>query len=276
MPHEFEAGAANIGRRIAARLHARESELRAQWAASHPVRHFLIDGLLPDEEVLGVYRAVPETSLLLHKKSLRESKSVGVAIDRYDPRIGEWLLAFQHPEVIEAIGAITGLREMEGDPSLYASGISVMERGDFLNPHIDNSHDGDQRLYRVLNLLYYVSPEWKLANGGNLELWPASLKEPHVVESRFNRLVVMATDDTSWHSVRRVVSDGRRVCLSNYYFSPKSPASYEYRNVTSFRGRPEEPFKRIVLRVDAALLNALGRIAPGLLKRHRHRRSAGA
>ena len=46
-----------------------------------------------------------------------------------------------------------------------------MGRNGFLNPHIDNSHDGDIRLYRALNLLYYVFPSWQRSNGGNLELW---------------------------------------------------------------------------------------------------------
>jgi Rps23 Pro-64 3,4-dihydroxylase Tpa1-like proline 4-hydroxylase len=272
MAHDFSSGAAAIGARIAARLRESQSDLRAQWHASTPVRHFFLDDLLAPEAVHALYADIPAKDSLLHKKSLRERKWVGVAIDRYERSIGEHLLAFQRPEVIDAIAAITGLRAMEADPSLYASGISMMEKGDFLNPHLDNSHDGDQRLYRVLNLLYYVSPDWSLDRGGNLELWSKDLTTPHVIESRANRLVVMATDDTSWHSVQRVISDAPRICFSNYYFSPLSPRSYEYRQVTSFRGRPEETWKRLLLRVDAALLNAVGHALPFLLKRNRHRR----
>jgi Rps23 Pro-64 3,4-dihydroxylase Tpa1-like proline 4-hydroxylase len=272
MVQDSGAGPEEIGRRIAARLRESEEDLRAQWTSSSPVRHFFIDDLLPADQVLEVYRDIPPKTSLMQKKSLRESKWVGVAIDRYPPSIGQHLLAFQSAEVIDVIARITGLRSMEPDPSLYASGISVMERGDFLNPHIDNSHDGDQRLYRVLNLLYYVSPDWTLERGGNLELWTSALDQPRVIESRFNRLVVMGTDDTSWHSVQRVVSNEARVCFSNYYFSPLAPGSHEYRNVTSFRGRPEELFKRVLLRADAALLNAIGHALPFLLKRNRHRR----
>jgi hypothetical protein len=33
------------------------------------------------------------------------------------------------------------------------------------------------------------------------ELWTAALDRPMIIESRCNRLFVMATDDTSWHSV---------------------------------------------------------------------------
>ena len=72
----------------------------------------------------------------------------------------------------------------------------------------------------MLNLLFYVTPDWELKNGGNLELWGDSLKnEPTVIESKFNRLIVMATHQRSWHSVNKVEGDTIRCCISNYYFS---------------------------------------------------------
>ena len=169
------------------------------------------------------------------------------------------------------VTAITGLSGSRADPTLYASGISVMTKSDYLRPHLDNSHDGDQQLYRVANLLFYVSPDWRLENGGNLELWDLEVRRGTPIESRFNRLVIMETNPTSWHSVSRVVADGRRMCVSNYYFSPRSPTGRDYRNVTSFLGRPEEPLVRALLRADTALLNAIGRAMPFLLKRNPHR-----
>jgi Rps23 Pro-64 3,4-dihydroxylase Tpa1-like proline 4-hydroxylase len=262
-----------IAEKIAARLRKDEAALRRQWSQSVPVRHFVVDNLLSPSEAEEVYRNRPASDLLKKKQSLRESKWVGVEIDRYDPSIGECLLAFQHPEVLAAVAAITGVQTLHPDPSLYASGISVMEQNDFLNPHIDNSHDGDQKQYRVLNLLYYVSPDWKLSNGGNLELWTPDLKTPTVVESCFNRLVVMGTTNKSWHSVQRVTAPSPRVCISNYYFANAAIGGTDYRNVTSFRGRPEETMKRILLRADSALLNAVGKVFPFLLTRNKHRRT---
>ena len=53
---------------------------------------------------------------------------------------------------------------LEFDETLYAGGISLMKNKDFLNPHLDNSHDKDKKKYRRLNLLYYVTPDWKYEN----------------------------------------------------------------------------------------------------------------
>ena len=58
--------------------------------------------------------------------------------------------------------------------NLYASGLSMMFKNDYLNPHIDNSHDARKK-YRRLNLLFYVSPDWNYDNGGNFELWDESV-----------------------------------------------------------------------------------------------------
>ena len=97
-----------------------------------------------------------------------------------------------------------------------------MGKENFLNPHLDNSHNKDRNLWRVLNLLYYVTPGWKLENGGNLELWPNGIKNPSItIESRCNRLIVMSTHQKSWHSVSKVQTDIPRCCISNYYFSKR-------------------------------------------------------
>ena len=140
------------------------------------------------------------------------------------------------------------------DANLYAGGISMMGRGQFLNPHLDNSHDKDRSLWRVLNLLYYVTPDWKEANGANLELWPDGLQQPPVtIGSTFNRLAVMATHNGSLHSVSPVTAEGYRCCVSNYYFSPNPLQATDTFHVTTFRGRPGNRFSDAVLLLDSWL-----------------------
>ncbi len=257
---------------IADRLERQREDLTTQWRSATPVRHLIVDDLLPLGDVEDLSAAMPDPARLLLKSSLRERKRVGVQVNDYHPAVGAHLFAFQDRRVVDNVAVITGLVGSEPDPTLYNSGISTMLKDDFLNPHIDNSHDGDQRNFRVLNLLYYVSPGWALENGGNLELWDEGLAKPVTIHSRFNRLVIMETNPRSWHSVSHVLVAEPRMCVSNYYFSKESPTGRPYRNVTSFRGRPEDPLlQRVLLRADAVMLNGLGRIAPCLLTRNRHR-----
>jgi Rps23 Pro-64 3,4-dihydroxylase Tpa1-like proline 4-hydroxylase len=256
---------------IADRIAHLEAQLRENWLTSAPVRHFVVDELLEPSWVHSLAGEFPEVEDMILRSSIRERKRVGIAVDQYARSVKDALYAFQDPRVVDVVARITGYR-VQPDPTLYASGISVMAAGDFLNPHIDNSHDGDRKRYRALNLLFYVSPDWSLAKGGNLELWDRGIRHPHVIESRFNRLVVMETNQASWHSVNQVRVSEPRKCVSNYYFSTEPPGGRPYFNVTTFAGRPEEPFKRIALGVmDGVLLNTLGRTFPFLTKRTKHR-----
>ena len=179
----------------------------------------------------------------------------------------EAIYAFQMPEVVQRIERLTQIKALEPDDMLYAGGISMMAPGHFLNPHIDNSHDKFRQRYRVLNLLYYVSPDWDQPRGCNLELWQTGPEgKPTTVISRFNRLVVMITRRTSWHSVSRNVSDEDRCCVSNYYFSRVPLGGTDYYHVTSFRGRPEQPVRDVVLRADNWLRTVIRTKFPGLFK----------
>lgn len=256
---------------IAVRLQRDQASLLAAWRSARPVRHFVVDEVLPLEWLAELHSVLPEPGSLTFKSSLRERKRVGVALRSYAELVGDALFAFQADAVVTAIAAITGLGGLRADPTLYASGLSAMSKGDFLNPHVDNSHDGDQASYRVLNLLLYATPGWSEGDGGSLELWEPSLRGRVPIPALGNRLVVMETGPGSWHSVDRIRVAKTRWCVSNYYFSEVSVDGSSYRHVTTFAGRPEEPWKRLVLAVDGAVLNGLARLFPGLLRRTKHR-----
>ncbi|MGI8884199.1 MAG: 2OG-Fe(II) oxygenase, partial [Pyrinomonadaceae bacterium] len=155
---------------------------------------------------------------------------------------------------------LTDIKDAVGDPNLYAGGISAMAKGHFLQPHLDNSHDYEQKDYRILNLLYYITPDWKAENGGNLELWDNDVNERVEIPSLFDRLVLMSTNDKSWHSVNEIKADGVRCCVSNYYFSANSPNGYETTHVTYFKARPEQKLRRIVTAVDSNVRTALRKV----------------
>lgn len=223
-------------------------------------RFATIDQLLPNEVAQKIADAFPSGREMRFLDSFRERKYTSKSLENFDTIISDITFSFQDERVIDKISEITGIREAVGDPQLYAGGISSMERGHFLNPHLDNSHDGDRLNYRVLNLLYYISPGWEPENGGNLELWDEKVRRHVEIPSLFNRLVLMATNDRSWHSVNRVRSDSARNCISNYYFSPNSPNGYETFHVTYFMARPEQKFRRIITRIDSEMRTMLRRI----------------
>lgn len=251
------------------RILSQKSSLISQYKSSQSeIGYFYLDDVLPKDIALLIYNSFPSKEETILKKSLREFKRVAVQMDRYNPILEEIIYAFQDTRIVKIIGEITNIKNPFPDENLYAGGISIMEEYNYLNPHLDNSHDKDRNKWRVLNLLYYVTPNWEEKYGGNLELWPNGLGNTSVtIHSKFNRLVIMATHNASWHSVSPVTYDGVRCCVSNYYFSDSPIRESDRFHVTSFRGRPGQYCIDKILQVDSRLRMELRKVfKQGLIK----------
>lgn len=247
---------------IFSRVKENEAQIKAQYLASKDtIGYFYVDDLLPESIALNIFESFPKSDEMVLKKSIRENKYVASQMDKYPPILEEIIFAFQDQRIVETIASILEIKSVFPDPNLYAGGLSMMGNKQFLNPHLDNSHDKDRNRWRVLNLLYYVTPNWKEEYGGNLELWPNGLKNnPVTIHSKFNRLAIMATHNHSIHSVSPVVHEGYRCCVSNYYFSNEPLLESDRFHVTSFRGRPENKVVDSILQLDTWLRMNLRKI----------------
>lgn len=245
----------DISEHIYNQLQLHKADLSKQYNMSkNTVGYFYIDNLLPKELALKCADLFPKPSEMRLLKSIREHKHVSAQMDKHHPILEAVIYAFQDQKVVNVINEICGLTTLQPDKSLYAGGLSLMEKNQFLNPHLDNSHDAERQLWRALNLLYYVTPNWETKNGGHLEIWPNGLKkDPIVIESKFNRLAVMATHKSSWHSVSPVLLDEERRCISNYYFTEEPLLVEDKFHVTTYKGRPNESFKDVILTLDGEL-----------------------
>lgn len=262
-----------LARDIAQRLG--QADIAGQWAARNmgtETRYAIVDNLLPTEQVEAIHDAFAVSGeAFTQLSSFRERKRTSARFDALPPVLREITFAFQQPEVVRLIAEQIDLVGIAGDPTLYAGGVSMMGRGDFLNPHIDNSHNAARNCYRRVNLLYYVTPDWREADGGNLELWDRDVSAPLTLHSRFNRLVLMETNRRSWHSVSPVRVDRNRCCVSNYYFSRQSPLGRDYFHVTSFSARPEQRARRVLASIDAMARSVAGHLGLGRGRRHAFR-----
>lgn len=232
---------------------------------------FYIDDLLPTDLAKQCFNVFPDKTEMKRLKSIRECKYVSAQMDKHDKLLEQVIYAFQDHRIVRLISDICGVNNLFADESLYAGGISLMSKDNFLNPHLDNSHDADRNRWRVLNLLYYVTPDWRMENGGNLELWVnGPKKEPVLIESKFNRLIIMSTHGMSWHSVNKVNIDGARCCLSNYYFSNAPLKASDKFHVTKYKGRPNELFNNLVLDIDASLRTVIRKIFKKGIRKNPH------
>lgn len=263
----------NIKKIIIDRFILDKKNLTQSWEESSKqvgTKFLVVDDLISEELCLKIYNAFPkEEKNFLQINSFREKKQTSAKIHDYEKILSEITYAIQDNEFINIISNITDIDKLESDPALYAGGLSMMGKGDYLNPHIDNSHDKDRKIYRRLNLLFYVTPNWELNNGGNFELWNKAVTKKNTIISKFNRLVIMETNKTSWHSVSEVKVDNIRCCVSSYFYTQISPDSSNYFHVTSFTGRPNEKIKRVYGYIDNLMRNSFSKIT-GLGRNKKH------
>lgn len=261
-----------LAKLILDRINRDKELLKQQYGKSRSkIGYFYIDDLLPIEITHAINNQFPIQKEMILKKSLREYKYIAAQMNKYHPILEEIIYAFQNKKIVNCIKDICGIDNLYPDEHLYAGGISSMKRGQFLNPHLDNSHDKDRNKWRVLNLLYYVTPEWNDENGGHLELWPNGLKKQQTtLHSKFNRLIVMATHKASWHSVSPVLANSSRNCVSNYYFSNTPISNNEEFHVTTFRGRPEQIITNQILKMDSFLRMNIRKVFKKGIKENPH------
>ncbi len=242
-------------------------KLQDEYSNSSKINHIIIDDLLPLEIASKLDNYFPDKQNLSLLSGPQERKYIAVDWESKSKFVEECLYAFQDEKIINIISEICKIEELKGDPELYAGGVSYMNKGCFLNPHIDNSHDRLRENYRRLNLLYYVSTSLsKISDGGDLLLFPNGLKFDEIkIPAKFNRLVIMRTDNKSIHAVNPIQSPiAIRKCISNYYFSLSSPLSYDYYHSTSFRGFRGEKYKDFYLRLNAKIRTSVKKISGNL------------
>ncbi len=230
------------------------SFLRNKYEKSGSINHLIIDNLLPNEIASQLNFDFPEEEELNHLNKIAENKYVGIYFSDGHKLVQECLYAFQEKNLLEIMSKITNIKHLISDTELYAGGVSSMSKGCFVNPHIDNSHDRNLENYRRLNLLYYVNKDWNPKNdGGELVLYPEGIKKKEKeIICKFNRLVIMKTDNKSIHGVKKILSKTKtRKCISNYYFSKKSPSGGRYYHSTSFYGFRKEFIKGTYLELNA-------------------------
>lgn len=108
-----------------------------------------------------------------------------------------------------------------------------------------------QGLFRRLNILIYLNPEWDARWAGQLELWDRDVQRClHSVAPIHNRCVVFGTTDFSFHGVAavRCPPGFARKSFAAYYYTREAPRdSVGERRETLFVARPNEYMKRHVL-----------------------------
>lgn len=246
-------------------LESQSDDYAQRFAQAKPCQHIVIDEFIEGEIANKAFQNFPKMEEMDTLKDFRQHKAQDPAIDKFHPVFGEIIFQHLHSErFLKILSKITGICDLIADHQLYAAGLAQGGNGSFLNIHIDNSSHPVTHHYRRLNLLLYLNKNWAEEKGGHLELWSSDMSQSVAILPVFNRMVIFATDNQSWHGYRRVnTPDGdTRKSINIYYFTEESPNQTDYYHITSFRARKNEIVNQALYPLDNMVRTLVRKIRP--------------
>ena len=132
------------------------------------------------------------------RRVLLGSRSFASAIHRYDPLFAELFAELEGDAFVARLRALTGIADLRADPSRDGAGVHQGVRGSVLDLHADfNGILAEGRtLYRRLNVIVYVSAEWRDDRDGALELYERTCSRVEArIPCRFNTALIVEVHD---------------------------------------------------------------------------------
>ncbi len=133
--------------------------------------------------------------------SIVQSKKVALNIRNQIPESANKVIDFFQGESFKKfLEEITGIKDVQEDPTMLGGGIHRTTQGGRLEIHADfNIHPATGK-HRRINALLYLNSDWKPEHKGELELWSKDMmKCEKKIEPISNRLVIFRITDDAFH-----------------------------------------------------------------------------
>lgn len=220
---------------------------------AEPFPHIVVDNFLPEallDEVIGEFPNPEEWPQHPEWRAANRTDAIKLSANRdwmLGPTTRHLLNQFNSAVFINFLEKLTSIEGLVPDPHYFGGGIHQIEAGGFLKIHADFNVHNRLKLDRRLNALLYLNRDWEEDWGGQLELWDPQMQNAvRKIKPDFNRLVVFATTDISYHGHPDPLTcppGVRRRSLALYYYTNGRPESEKSEShSTLHQVRPGEDF----------------------------------
>ncbi|WP_417528778.1 2OG-Fe(II) oxygenase [Marinomonas shanghaiensis] len=190
----------------------KSDEFRQSFESSNLHKHVCIDDFF---ELVVAQKLLDEFPPFDNTKAIDEFGDVGPKcvhnnIQTLGPAYKELHTYIHSTEFLSAISSFTGIPDLLPDPNLYGGGTHENLDGAELDPHVDFNYDPITLHHRRLNVLFYLNHEWQEEWGGGIEFhsdptqWPKENDRVISFNCLFNRCVIFATNEDSWHGFQKI------------------------------------------------------------------------
>jgi hypothetical protein len=241
-------------------------ELRLEVRVAAPFPHLLIDNFLEPHFARQVCESFPSfeeaRKIGLAFRTVNEKAKVQITDEaRFPEPVRELAGLLASDSWRDTVSSIFEIPNLLADDELLGGGMHQTGPRGRLDVHIDFNYIAERQLYRRLNILVFLNPDWKPEWGGFLELWDRDVQQCHrSFEPVFNRCVIFETSEISYHGVTAVTCPPgeARKSFAAYYYTRERPEHWSGEaHSTVFRSRPNEVVKgRVLMPAEKALRSA--------------------
>ena len=214
---------------------------RSNYALANPFPHIVIDDFIPNDLAIQCYNQMSQ-----HEDWMFDSM-MGYPEDERDSQVNKWwtpydsdsknkiesdmpavwkcLQYFNSRPFLLFLENLTGIKDLIADVDFEGGGIHKIKNGGRLELHSDYNKHPNKDIWRRINLLLYLTPNWDY--NGHLDLYE---KEPLVkvksILPTFNRAVIFNTTDDSIHGHPTPLvcpEEISRYSFALYYFTKDRP-----------------------------------------------------
>ena len=235
-----------------ARLVAERQAIAERYRSASPYPHIVLDGVFDPRVLERVAADFPEQTPpgWVQYDTANEIKRTSRGLIGVPAYANAFLWQLCSEPFLAWLREVTGIEDLVADPMFHGGGLHESFRGGWLNIHADWTQHPHLPLVRRLNLIVYLSEDWKEEWGGALELWnPGATEAGAKVPPLFNRMVIFPTTSETLHGfpdALRCPSDRSRRSASVFYWSPDPDAVKQGAPITFLPGRRQTRMKAFV------------------------------
>lgn len=236
-------------------------DLSNKFNNAEPFEHIIINNFLKEEIANKISSEYPNNLDDYHKyNNPLEIKYAFDDIQNMSNNIQNVFYSLCTDKIINALKIVTNNDKIEYDTTCHGGGLHIHPNNGRLHMHLDyEKHPLLENKQRYLNIILYLSKEWKEEWGGHTELWNENMTECKVKSLvKFNTALLFKTTEKSWHGMPEPIkcpTDKLRKTLAFYYLIPlenkqdtnkKGIGEDGYRTKAVFTKRPSDPYDPLI------------------------------
>tara|TARA_B110000967_G_scaffold205092_1_gene248872 strand:- start:413 stop:1174 length:762 start_codon:yes stop_codon:yes gene_type:complete len=226
------------------------------YIKNKPFPHVYIDNFLPKKLAIKLSKEFPKLNRANKNWKVHKNKNVIRYFledsSLYKNNLNIFSMLLNSRKFLLFLETLTGLESIIPDPFFVGGGAMSAGKGGFLNVHADFNYHHKLQSWRRINVLFYLTPNWKKSWGGNLEFWSKDKKKKiREIEPIFNRVIIFNTTSKSFHGQPIPMSCpkniSRNVFSAFYYSNIKDKDSMSEPHFTRY-GIKNNPYARKIIK----------------------------